>query len=122
MVSAARNNTDTLAAQVGYLDWVRQDSRVATRVFCVACFPEAVESPAPDVVLVVNGKGVILSRCNVFRSSTAYLDRTGLQVLLVARGEAPTELILFVSAPCPYGSLGVKSQRVIRTACDLCNV
>ncbi|KAJ3487134.1 hypothetical protein NLG97_g6474 [Lecanicillium saksenae] len=49
---------DLFATEIGDLHRIRKQARIATRTFAVACFAKAVQTPSPDVVLLVNRKGV----------------------------------------------------------------
>lgn len=75
----------------------------------VACLAVAVAAPGPDVVALVDGKGVALARGNVldFAATDANLLRD-VAALVPAAEEAAAELVLIVDAPAPDASVLVQ--------------
>lgn len=100
-MSAAVNQSDASTAETTDLHRVRQESRVAPSAVSITRLAEAVESPSPDVIPVIDGKGVVLPRGDVPGLAAAHLYEAWLQVFCVAAKQPSAELVLLVGAPAP---------------------
>jgi len=93
------------------------DGIVFTGVVGNASLAIVVETPGPDTILVVNGKGMVVTTGDVFDGLLGQAELSRNQTLrLCALNDTTAELVLLARAPCKDSTVGVEGENMVCTA------